>query len=167
MEKHRIDNLLIKVSSGDNDAFAELYKASARGVFAFLYSYLHDYHETEDATQTVFLKLKRAIHSYKKGTNGSAWMLQIAKNHAIDIIRSRRYYEDIDGHGDQGYSFDDGSVTDLIDRTLAEDEAKIVTLHVLWQFKHREIAELLDMPIGTVTSKYKRSLEKLKKEIRR
>ena len=52
---------------------------------------------------------------------------------------------------------------DLITRVLTEEEQKIVTLFVLWDYKHREIAEMLDCPIGTVTSKYKRAIGKLKK----
>ena len=47
-------------------------------------------------------------------------------------------------------------------RVLTEEEQRIVTLHVVWNYKHREIAEMLGVPTGTVTSKYKRSIEKLK-----
>ena len=45
------------------------------------------------------------------------------------------------------------------------EDRQIVILHALTGMKHREIAELLDLPTGTVTSKYKRSLAKMRKEI--
>ena len=53
-----------------------------------------------------------------------------------------------------------------MERILSEDEQRIVTLHVVWDYKHREIAEILGCPTGTVTSKYKRAIEKLKKSLK-
>ena len=49
---------------------------------------------------------------------------------------------------------------------INEEEQRIVTLHVLWRYKHREIADILGCPTGTVTSKYKRSVEKVKAVIK-
>ena len=53
-----------------------------------------------------------------------------------------------------------------MNRALDETERQIVTLHVLWGYKHREIAEKLEMPLGTVTSKYKISVTKMKKYLK-
>ena len=47
---------------------------------------------------------------------------------------------------------------------LAFEDRQIVVLHALTGMKHREIAELLDMPVGTVLSKYNRALRKMRKE---
>lgn len=60
------------------------------------------------------------------------------------------------------YDFEYNSVTDVMQRVLSLEEQRIVTLHVLWDYKHREIGQALDMPTGTVTSKYKRAIEKLR-----
>ena len=57
-------------------------------------------------------------------------------------------------------------VTEVMRRILSQEEQQIVTLHVLWNYKHREIAETLGCPVGTVTSKYKRAVAKLKKELK-
>ncbi len=86
MARVDIDRLLLKVAKGDNDAFEYLYLHTYKGVFAFLYTYLHNYADTEDAMQTTFLKIKRGISSYRAGTNGRAWILQIAKNHALNEL---------------------------------------------------------------------------------
>ena len=45
---------------------------------------------------------------------------------------------------------------------LDESEREIVILHAIWQYKHREIAEILSLPLGTVTWKYKAALAKLR-----
>ncbi len=163
MDKKGINKCLCLIRDGDNDAFGELYTATKKGVYSFLYTYFHNEHSTEDAVQMVYLKIKRGIGAYKPGTNGLAWMLEIAKNHALDEIRKagRVTYElpdELLGAEEQR----DISVQDMIDRTLSDDEARILTLHVIWGYKHREIGEMLGMPTGSVTSKYKRSLEKMR-----
>ena len=59
-----------------------------------------------------------------------------------------------------------GEIMDIMRRCLNEDEIQIVTLHVLWGYKHREISRQLGIPLGTVTSKYKRSIEKMRKALK-
>lgn len=162
MDKRQIDKLLIKISHGDNDAFAELYEGTKRGVFSFVYPYYKKYEDAEDAMQTVYLKIKLNVNQYKHGTDGRAWILQIAKNTAInEINKSKRlvYTDDIEVSSDTKPSY---GITDVMKQVLTEDEMYIVNLHVLWGYKHREIAQELNCPTGTVTSKYKRSIEKLK-----
>lgn len=170
MNRFEIDHLLIKIAHGDNNAFEQLYIKTKRGVYAFLYSYFHNLHDTEDAMQSVYLKIKRGIQSYKPHTNGSAWILQIAKNHALNELKRQRPTESFDlafgisGEKDITYS-DSSGILKLMRELLSEEEERIVTLHVLWGYRHREIANQLDIPVGTVTSKYKRAIEKLKNEL--
>ena len=158
------DRLLRKIAKGDNLAFESLYLKTKRGVYAFLYSYLKNSHDTEDAMQTVYLKIKLNISSYKIGTNGRAWILQIAKNHALTLLKQNKMHEEYVETRSNEYSFG-GEIADIIERVLSEDEKKILILHVLWGYKHREIAHELSCPTGTVTSKYKRAIEKLRKEL--
>jgi len=162
MDKRQIDKLLISISCGDNDAFARLYDGTKRGVFSFLYSYYKRYEDTEDAMQSVYLKIKQNIHSYRHGTDGIAWILQIAKNFAInEINRNRRIvFSDTQAGQDEAPSV--FGITEIMGEVLSDEERYIVDLHVLWGYKHREIAGLLHCPTGTVTSKYKRSIEKLR-----
>ena len=162
-----LDKLLIKMQGGDNAAFETLYARTKRGVYAFLYTYFHNSCDTEDAMQTVYLRIKTGLHSYAPSSNARAWILQIAKNCALSELRRRKDEVSIDGlEIAAADAFGDDSVTDVMRRVLTEEEQQIVTLHVLWQYKHREIAEMLGVPTGTVTSKYKRSIEKLKKTIK-
>lgn len=49
-------------------------------------------------------------------------------------------------------------------KCLDETEREIVLLHAVWGYKHREIAQMKGMPLGTVTWKYNAALEKLRKE---
>ena len=123
--------------------------------------------DAEDVMQNTYLKIKLNADKYTAGTNGRAWILQIAKNLALNELSKRRRAESGgDGEAEAQGDFPAGSVNDLMQRELSEEERRIVTLHVLWGYKHREIARMLGCPTGTVTSKYKRSVEKLKKALK-
>ena len=116
------DRLLRKIAEGDNQAFEKLYIETRRGVYAFLYSYLKNTHDTEDAMQTVYLKIKKNIHTYRVGTNGRAWIFQIAKNHALTVIRqnSRITEEEMDERAKDGFL--KGEISDAMQRALSEEE---------------------------------------------
>jgi RNA polymerase sigma-70 factor (ECF subfamily) len=168
MKIAEIDKLLQKIAAGDNAAFEELYAKTKRGVFAFLHTYLQNYADTEDAMQTVYLKIKTGISSYRTGTNGRAWILQIAKNHALNEQKKRRATTSLDDVEliAKAEPIAESGVMEVMERVLTAEERRIVTLHVLWRYKHREIGKILDLPTGTVTSKYKRSIEKLQKNLK-
>ncbi len=166
MDKRQIDKLLIKVSQGDNAAFEELYLNTKRGVFAFLYSYFKNFADAEDAMQTVYLKIKLNIAQYTHGTNGRAWILQIAKNQALNEINKMRRVDYTDELCVPEAMQTPFEITSVMGSVLTEEEQRIVTLHVLWGYRHREIAGQLKCPVGTVTSKYKRSIAKLKKALK-
>lgn len=167
MSSQELDALLVQMSGGDNAAFEKLYAVTKRGVYAFLYTYFHNAADTEDGMQTVYLKVKKGIHTYKAGSNASAWLLQIAKNYALSVLSKRRLEASTDEievpyHAD----FNEGTVADAMQRVLTEEEQRIVTLHVIWEYKHREIGEMLGCPTGTITSKYKRAIEKLQNALK-
>ncbi len=167
MHARELDKLLNKIREGDNAAFEELYARTKRGVYAFLYTYFRYPADVEDAMQATYLRIKTGISGYAPGSNGRAWILQIAKNYALNELRkNRREVSTDDVELSYEQNFDEGSVTELMKRVLTEEEQRIVTLHVLWKYKHREIGEMLDLPTGTVTSKYKRAIEKLKNALK-
>lgn len=167
MQKREWDRVLRRIAEGDEEAFEELYKNSSRGVYAFLYSYLGNKEDTEDALQDTYLKVRYNILHYKSGTDGRAWVLEIAKNTALNELRrkSSNRTEELDARVTSptfAYEGDTSGVTYAMQKVLTEEERQIIVLHVLWGYKHREIAKMLNVPTGTITSKYKRAVEKLK-----
>ena len=168
MSTKELDGLLVRIAQGDNNAFEQLYIQTRRGVYAFLYTYYHNALDTEDGMQSVYLNIKKGIHTYRPGSNPSAWILQIAKNFAYNDLKKKKREVPTDEIKEGSYEYEGGrgEITELMERILSEDEQRIVTLHVIWDYKHREIAEILGCPTGTVTSKYKRAIEKLKKSLK-
>lgn len=167
MDKREIDRCLVKMQEGDNAAFACLYEQTKKGVYAFLYPYYRNAWNTEDAMQDVYLKIKERCLQYRPHTDGRAWMLQIAKYHALNDLEKRKREFSADSETLAALSLPErpgtGEAFDCLNRALDGTERKIVVLHVFWGYKHREIAQFLELPLGTVTSKYKISLEKLRK----
>lgn len=167
MNDKQIDKLLVDTARGDNDAFAQLYERTKHGVFSFLYSYLNNYEDTEDAMQTVYIKIKTNIDKYTPDTNGRAWILQIAKNIALnELYNKKRANVNIDDINIKDRDRLPMGVAETMQAVLDEEERRIIILHVLWGYKHREIARRLNCPTGTVTSKYKRSVQKLKEALK-
>lgn len=169
MNKREIDIALKKISQGDDASFEKLYAETKRGVYAFLYSYFSNGADCEDAVQTTYLKIKQNVGRYEAGSNGLAWILQIAKNTALNELRKKANLE----KRQSDFSVkDEGKIesvetkdclTAIMKKILDNDEQRIVVLKVVWGYRHKEIAKIMNCPIGTVTSKYKRATDKLKK----
>lgn len=166
MDKKKTDICLRLIAEGDNQALANLYVDTKNGIYAFLYSYYGNKWDTENAVQSVYLKIKQNAGSYKKGTDGRAWMFQIAKNYALNDLkrlkRERCVSDDALEYFGGKSEIPSGEVFEALNKALTATEREIVILHVLWGYKHREIARLLSLPLGTVTSKYKTSIKKVK-----
>lgn len=85
-----------------------------------------------------------------------------SQKHRVGYAQAKNREKVTDTLPERSSGLQDGTVFDAMQRVLSEEENRIVVLHVLWGYKHREIAALLNCPVGTVTSKYKRAAEKLR-----
>lgn len=167
MNERQIDRLLTAVAQHDSHALGTLYALTKNGVYAFLYPFFGNCSDTEDCLQDVYMKVMKSAESYRAGTNGRAWLLQIAKNTALDEKRKQKRVVYTDALPEQPPpEREQTPVFDALKNALDAEEQRIVVLHVLWGYKHREIAEYLGCPLGTVTAKYKRAVDKLKKYIK-
>lgn len=167
MERKRLDDLLVKIASGDNNAFAEFYQTTLKGVYVFAYSYLKEKTATEDLVQEAYIQIKLKAHTYKSGTNPKGWFLQIVKNMCIDEIRKRNRSESLFADGDQlekvvASPFEENSAMRFLLDKLTDEEKEIVLLHIYWGYKHKEIAKMLNIPLGTALWRYNGAIKKLK-----
>ena len=168
MKKNEVNALLVKIQEGDNQAFENLYEQTSQGVYAFIYSYMKNSMDCEDVLQMVYMKIKNNIHQYREESNGLAWILQIAKNTALNELRGKKAYQRVQEEVKLNYSekpkssYEQKSIMEIIKKSCSEEEQKIIILHVIWNYRHKEIAKELNIPIGTVTSKYKRAIAKVK-----
>ncbi|MBI4465921.1 MAG: sigma-70 family RNA polymerase sigma factor [Acidobacteria bacterium] len=90
MDEDRLKALLPRARAGDAEAFADLYRAFSRRVFGLCRHLLGSTESAEDATSEVFLRAQRAMSSYDSALPFSRWLLAIAANHCVDLLRRRR-----------------------------------------------------------------------------
>lgn len=161
---------LLRVGRNDGEAFCRLYEQTKGSVYAYAFSFLRDHSEAEDVMQDVYLKVRAAAHLYRPQGKPLAWMLTITANLCRMRMRQNRHRSDAEPIA---VAPDWGRIEDVGDRlalqaamnALSEEEYRIVVLHAVSGFKHREIASFLDIPLSTVLSKYRRALKKLRQEL--
>jgi RNA polymerase sigma-70 factor (ECF subfamily) len=167
------ENLIIRMAGGDGAAFQELYQQTADVVYGFALSILRNKQDAEDVMHDAFIKTYTSAVSYKPAGKPMAWILTIVRNLCYNKIRAGKVCEDLEQFEDLVSESDDSEA--VLDRAilesamsiLDEEERQVVILHALTGYKHREIAEILDLPTGTVLSKYNRAIKKMRKEIER
>lgn len=157
------DEVLVKRHlDGDPDAFRVLYEKYGDRVFATAYRVLGEHHAAADLVQEVFVKLHRELRSFKFESRFSTWLFRVAVNHALNRVsegsRHARIHEKIqrDGRGDIGGTREGRPLDDEIHGALQQLSPKlrvVISLRYLDGLSYEEIAEVLDLSLGTVKSR--------------
>ncbi len=173
MDRKELDELMLKLQRGDEIAFEKIYNATKRGLFSFILSMCKNYHTAEDIMQNTYVKVRTSTGKYQAGSNALAWIYTIAKNLTINEInrQKREVFADFDDSSTDirsEYTIEDklpGPVMQIINENLSDSEKQIITLYLVAGFKHREIADMLNKPLGTILWAYRNALAKIKKEL--
>ena len=167
--RRELDGLLLRVGRGDREAFARLYSLTRGAVYALALSLLGDSHEAQDVAQDTFVKVWESAPSYRSEGSPMAWLLTVARNLARSRLRRSSRQAELDEEEWNAIPADAPAVAPEDRAVLQEalfrlgaEERKVVLLHAVTGLKHREIAQLLELPLSTVLSKYHRGLKKLK-----
>lgn len=175
--------LLERAKSGDIIAFEELIGSYQKRVFNLALRIIGNYDDAADLAQEAFVRIYKAISSFKEQSSFSTWVYRITTNVCLDEIRKRKnrkvVYIDEDIQTDDGemkrqvISSDPGPdeaaerseirriVNDAINR-LPEEQRVVITLRDLQGMSYEEIARILELPAGTVKSRINRARLALK-----
>ena len=169
-------DLAARLRKRDPAAVEELHERYGGMVFGYLLRVLGDRGAAEDVHQQVFLEVWQRGRSYDPGRSAPAtWIMTIARSRAIDQLR-RRVPEPRDPEVALATTEDPSSdVADLFDRwwlaaVLAElppQEQRVLRMRFADGLTQVEIAEALDVPLGTVKSQMARGLERLRATMER
>lgn len=149
--------------------FSELYERYATDVLRVAYYYLKDRQKAEDITQDVFVKLMTARPTLMEGKE-KAWLLKVTLNKCRDSWRSAWYKRVILGHpafelfpapDEIGSLADEQAISESIGKLPVEFK-EVVLLHYYQGFSVNEIAEILNIAEGTVSSRLSRARNRLK-----
>ncbi len=165
-------NKLVKdLQNGNIEVFDDIYYQTKDLVFYSIFLILKDYQLAEDIMQDAYLKALDKIHSYKRHAHFKSWLVTIAKNLAINEYnrRKRETFVDLSENeyllGNTASTAENEVLISQIFKVLSDTEKEVVLLHVLGDLKHREISDLLNKPLGTVTWIYNEAIKKLKAEV--
>jgi len=163
------DRLMARVRERDENAFEHLYDRYHRLVYGIAARMLSEPAAAEDLTQTVFLKVWSSPQSYVGGNFG-AWLARVTRNRALDVLRlkSTRTEElplDLAVEGeleDQVFANVDGERVRSALRQLPEDQRLPIELGFFAGITHEEIARRTATPLGTVKTRIRTGLRKMR-----
>ena len=170
-----VGNALRQAGRGEQEAFSRFYDLTAAMVHGVILRVVRDPGMAEEVTQEVFVEIWRLAPRYDP-SRGSAksWAATIAHRRAVDRVRSeesRRRREEADGRGEAA-AFDSVSETvgDDLERdrvtkaltSLSVTQREAVTLAYYGGHTYREVAALLDVPEGTVKTRIRDGLIRLR-----
>ena len=151
--------LMMRVACGDDASANILVKRYQQPLFAFLYRLIVNQADAEDLFQETWLRTIRYRHTFDPTKKFSTWLFQIAVNCTRDFFRKKpaatvSMQEDIPIAGDHGIRLleDQELAAAIVDR-LPLPQREVLVLRYFNHLKEKEIAELLDVPLGTVKSR--------------
>lgn len=174
MDKKLLEGFMHELQNGDMTALDGIYGLMSKMVYLLSLSILRNKEKAKDIMQETFMRVVANINKYKLETNGPAWICRIARN-----LSFREYTK---GNRTLSIELFDGNISDNTDYSqICEDnlllyqamtildveEREIVMMFAVENYKHREIALIVDKPIGTVQWIYNKAMKKLREQFKR
>lgn len=165
----QIESCLARVQLQQRSAFEELYQLSNRKLYALTLKIIPDRELAADVLQESYTKIWRHGTSYRSDLGGAwAWICQLTRNCAIDRVRQaqRRPESPVDPLLSQLVGDDSGlwqqnhDLSRCLNKIREEPRAAIISAY-LYGLTHSELAERLQIPLGTLKSWIRRGLKEL------
>ncbi len=175
------EELIVLVARQESWALAELYDRHARLVFSLALHMLHNRVESEEIVQEVFTKVWRGAHDFSPERGRfSSWLIGITRHQCIDELRRCRRApatESVDETPSLELAGDDDPVQEAeqsLDRArvlralgqIPEEQRRMIELAFLEGLTHEEIAAHCSIPLGTVKTRIRLGMEKLRDLLR-
>lgn len=184
--KSQDSDLISSAKSGDEHALEELLCKYKIAVYNLIYRMVKDKQEAEDLTQETFIKTFKSLPSFNEEYAFSTWIFKIATNNCIDFFRKRKLktysidkpikyktseiqqdHPDPDLNAEKNILAKERSelIRQAID-SLPEKYHEAIELRHQKEKSYEEIAEILDLPLGTVKARIFRAREMLNKALK-
>jgi len=180
LSKSSADGELIEATlNGDDNAFRHLVERFMDEVSRTVTGMMGPVPEVDDVVQEVFIKLHRSLSSYRGEASLKTFVVRMAINKSLDALRKRKRTSWLKPWSEQetvSLPSTDASDFNLTSRerkselrrainTLPENQRAVIVLRLIEEISTEETARILDIPYGTVLSRLKRGLDKLRTEL--
>ena len=170
---HKDEAFIARLKERSEAAFSQLYDNYSGALYGVLVRMLNNEELAQDALQEGFVKIWKNIDSFDPGRgNLFTWMLNIVRNHAIDQLRSKNLKQKIQKLDDNvrninksnNTAIDDDHilVKELVDK-LKPEHKQLIEMAYFMGYTQEELAEELNMPLGTVKTRARAALSQLRK----
>lgn len=186
MNEHQFEEAAARMVRGDKAGLKEIYENYVGYIYRIIYEVLQNKENAEDVTSEFFIRLWDKAEQFKPGSGHKGYLAAMARNMAIDFLRKYKREEltammqDI-GSGPEeeektGAKLTSGGADSKVEQEVIGDmtvkqalealkpaERQIVSLKVLGEMTFKEIAAAMNIPMGTVTWKYRNAMKKLRR----
>lgn len=174
-DRERIDPFLVASGSGDRVAFGRLYDEVASLVFGIALRVVRDHARAEEISQEVFIQVWRKAPRFDPARGSAkAWVATIAHRRAVDVVRREQSRRDREAASAGATSGIDHATPAAIVEANLEREGVAAALGSLTELQreaihlafyegrtYREVAQLLDVPLGTIKTRMRDGLKRL------
>ncbi len=174
-----------RLKAGDEHAIGELFDLVAPWILGLAFRILQDEDEAEDVVGDVFVQVWRHIDQHDAGRGPLVpWILSIARNRSLDALRRRRRWWRKSAHLEQAQEMEGGGSAPAASHeaavpgwpvhrevhaalaALSEEQRRVVVLSYFEGLSHREIAQRLHLPLGTVKTRLRMAHQMLTEGLR-
>jgi len=163
-------DLVTRTKKGEITAFDELVRRNERVVYNLSYRFMRDPNLAEDMAQEAFLKAFRLLKGFRGDCSFSTWLYRVTCSVCLTELNRRKKRNEVElvpSHADRATSSLDYNDTHEIVRRcvtkLPERYASIVTMYYLEEISYEEIADTMNIPMGTLKTWMHRARHQLKK----
>ncbi|MEM9353179.1 MAG: sigma-70 family RNA polymerase sigma factor [Planctomycetota bacterium] len=175
------EQLVAAAAAGDQQAYGALVERHQARLYNTLYRVMHSADDALDISQEAFVQAYLKLDSFRRDSRFYTWLYRIAMNLALSALRKRKNtasIEDIRSRGapdpvdplaSPDERLDGAERVAVLERALSmlgEQPRQILVLRELEEFTYEQIAEVLDVPVGTVRSRLFRARAQLKEQLR-
>ena len=178
MREEQFDACIQSILEGDKSGLRQIYDAYLPYIYQIILGIVSRKEDAEDITSEFFIKLWQNASSYKKGSGHKGYMATIARNMAIDFLRKHKreqlesFQVEVEEDApvteyDSGVNVEEEVIEDVgLQEALSklkESERIIIDMKILSEMTFQEISDILKIPMGTITWRYREAIKKLRR----
>jgi RNA polymerase sigma-70 factor, ECF subfamily len=164
------DRMIALIAEGSVAAFEQLYSCTYKKVYAFIFSITKCRYTAEDLMHDTYMRIFEKASTYQIGSLLLTWIMTIAKNITYDYLRKMKSIVPFeDDQTENTATHLSGAYENMIEQIelekalekLSELDSQIAVLYAVCGYKHKEIAQILSIPEGTIRRRYRKAIKLL------